>query len=120
MKITREEVLRVAELAHLELSEAEVELYRWQLDSILGYVEKLNQLDTASVEPMAGGHPLEDSSLLSTILTGKLSSSLREDAPRSTPPIEPAAALRVAPDPAPAASGAGGPGVFRVPKVIDR
>jgi aspartyl/glutamyl-tRNA(Asn/Gln) amidotransferase C subunit len=119
MKITREEVLRVAELAHLELSEAEVELYRGQLDSILEYVEKLNQLDTTSIEPMAGGHPREDASLLSTI-PGKRSSSLREDAPRSTPPIEPAAALRVAPDPAPAASGAGGPGFFRVPKVLDR
>lgn len=59
MKITREDVLRVAELAHLELTAPEVETFRDQLDSILEYVEKLNQLDTANVEPMAGGHPAE-------------------------------------------------------------
>ncbi len=53
MKITREDVLRVAELAHLELSEAEIEMFSRQLDSILTYVEKLNELDTSSVEPMA-------------------------------------------------------------------
>ena len=53
MKITREDVLRVAELAHLDLSDTEVETYLRQLDSILTYVEKLNELDTAGVEPMA-------------------------------------------------------------------
>jgi aspartyl-tRNA(Asn)/glutamyl-tRNA(Gln) amidotransferase subunit C len=53
MKITREDVLRVAELAHLELSEAEIEMFSRQLDSILTYVEKLNELDTSNVEPMA-------------------------------------------------------------------
>ena len=39
MKLSREEVLRVAELAHLELSEAEAETYRGQLESILEYIE---------------------------------------------------------------------------------
>jgi aspartyl-tRNA(Asn)/glutamyl-tRNA(Gln) amidotransferase subunit C len=53
MKITREEVLRVAELAHLELSEAEVTKYQQQLDSILEYIAKLNAVDTSKVEPMA-------------------------------------------------------------------
>ncbi len=53
MKITREDVLRVAELAHLELSESEVENSLRHLDSILTYVEKLDELDTAGVEPMA-------------------------------------------------------------------
>jgi aspartyl-tRNA(Asn)/glutamyl-tRNA(Gln) amidotransferase subunit C len=53
MKITREDVLRVAELAHLELSEAEIEMYARQLDSILTYVDKLNELDTNNVEPLA-------------------------------------------------------------------
>lgn len=52
MKISREEVLRVAELAHLELSEAEVAKYLTQLDSILEYVAKLNAVDTSNVEPM--------------------------------------------------------------------
>jgi aspartyl-tRNA(Asn)/glutamyl-tRNA(Gln) amidotransferase subunit C len=53
MKITREEVLRVAELAHLELSEAEVTKYQQQLDSILEYIAKLNAVDTSKVDPMA-------------------------------------------------------------------
>ncbi|MGH9704774.1 MAG: Asp-tRNA(Asn)/Glu-tRNA(Gln) amidotransferase subunit GatC [Candidatus Acidiferrales bacterium] len=53
MKITRDDVLYVAELAHLELSEAEVDLYRYQLDSILTYIEKLKELHVDDVEPMA-------------------------------------------------------------------
>jgi aspartyl-tRNA(Asn)/glutamyl-tRNA(Gln) amidotransferase subunit C len=52
MKISREEVLRVAELAHLELSDAEIAKYLTQLDSILDYVAKLNAVDTSNVEPM--------------------------------------------------------------------
>jgi aspartyl-tRNA(Asn)/glutamyl-tRNA(Gln) amidotransferase subunit C len=52
MKISREDVLRVAELAHLELSPDEVELYRGQLDEILSYIGKLQELDVSHVEPM--------------------------------------------------------------------
>jgi aspartyl-tRNA(Asn)/glutamyl-tRNA(Gln) amidotransferase subunit C len=84
MKITREEVLRVAELAYLELSESEVEAHLRQLDSILTYVEKLNELDTAGVEPMAqvaptgaqtAGTPLRDDveepcSIIGEVLAG--------------------------------------------------
>ena len=53
MKISREDVLRVAELAYLDLSETEIETYRAQIDEILEYIGKLNELDTAKVEPMA-------------------------------------------------------------------
>lgn len=53
MKITRKDVEYVAALAHLELTGEEVERMQQQLDSILGYVDKLNELDTAKVEPMA-------------------------------------------------------------------
>lgn len=53
MKISREDVLRVAELAHLELAPTEVDTYREQLDSILTYVAKLEELDVSKVEPMA-------------------------------------------------------------------
>jgi aspartyl-tRNA(Asn)/glutamyl-tRNA(Gln) amidotransferase subunit C len=53
MQITRENVLHVAGLAHLELTETEVETYAKQLSDILTYMEKLNQLDISSVEPMA-------------------------------------------------------------------
>lgn len=53
MKISREEVLRVAELAYLELSPEEVETYRGQLEEILTYIAKLEELDVTNVEPMA-------------------------------------------------------------------
>ena len=53
MKISREEVIRVAELAHLGLSPEEIETYREQLDGILSYIDKLNELDIANVEPMS-------------------------------------------------------------------
>ena len=53
MKISRDDVVRVAELAYLDLSEVELEMYRTQVDEILEYIGKLNELDTAAVEPMA-------------------------------------------------------------------
>ena len=53
MKISREEVLRVAELAYLELSPEEIDTYRAQLDEILTYVDKLKELDVTDAEPMA-------------------------------------------------------------------
>jgi aspartyl-tRNA(Asn)/glutamyl-tRNA(Gln) amidotransferase subunit C len=53
MKITRDEVKRVALLARLELSEDEESRLTEQLDNILHYMEKLGALDTAKVEPLA-------------------------------------------------------------------
>jgi aspartyl-tRNA(Asn)/glutamyl-tRNA(Gln) amidotransferase subunit C len=49
MKITRQEVQHVAELARLELSEAEVDRMTGQLDAILTYVAKLDELDSTGV-----------------------------------------------------------------------
>ena len=49
MKISKEEVERVANLARLDLSEEEVETMTGQLDSILQYVAKLDELDTTGV-----------------------------------------------------------------------
>jgi aspartyl-tRNA(Asn)/glutamyl-tRNA(Gln) amidotransferase subunit C len=57
MKISREDVLRVAQLAHLELAPEEVETYRGQLDKILAYIDKLQQLDISGVEPMSQMRP---------------------------------------------------------------
>jgi aspartyl-tRNA(Asn)/glutamyl-tRNA(Gln) amidotransferase subunit C len=57
MKISREEVLRVAELAHLDLSPEEVELYGSQLDEILAYVGKLQEVDVTGIEPMTQSLP---------------------------------------------------------------
>ncbi|TWU50883.1 Glutamyl-tRNA(Gln) amidotransferase subunit C [Rubripirellula tenax] len=52
MALTDEDVRKLALLARLELSDAEVEKVRPQLDSILGFVRKLSELDTEDVEPM--------------------------------------------------------------------
>jgi aspartyl-tRNA(Asn)/glutamyl-tRNA(Gln) amidotransferase subunit C len=51
MKITRETVLHVAELARLEFQENELDKFREQLENILGYIDNLNKLDTSGVEP---------------------------------------------------------------------
>lgn len=51
MKITREEVEHVATLAKLNLSEKELAKMTGQLDTILSYVAKLDELDTAGVVP---------------------------------------------------------------------
>lgn len=100
MKISREDVLRVAELAYLDLSEAEIETYRKQLDDILEYAGKLNELDTRSVEPMA------------QVLTDdqNADATLREDL--VVPCAVAEEVLAQAPDPEPP--------YFRVPKVIER
>lgn len=78
MKITKEDVLRVAELAHLELTPEEVETYRGQLDEILSYIAKLEQLDVANVEPMAQVIPQYGSGINPT---GDEHPELREDTP---------------------------------------
>lgn len=51
MKITLEEVQYVARLARLQLSETEAEAMTGQLDRILSYIDKLNELDTSAVVP---------------------------------------------------------------------
>jgi aspartyl-tRNA(Asn)/glutamyl-tRNA(Gln) amidotransferase subunit C len=56
MALSREEVLKVALLGRLKLSDGELEKFTTQLNQIVGYVEQLQQLDTEEVEPMA--HPL--------------------------------------------------------------
>jgi aspartyl-tRNA(Asn)/glutamyl-tRNA(Gln) amidotransferase subunit C len=100
VKISREDVLRVADLAYLDLSEAELETYRNQIDEILEYIGKLNELDTANVEPLA------------QVLTDDQAAdaTLREDV---VVRCEVAGEiLKQAPDPEPP--------YFRVPKVIER
>lgn len=99
MKISKEDVLKVATLANLELSEAEVDSYRGHLDDILTYIDKLNELDTTGVEP-----------LTQVVAASEDDSALREDVIVRADII--AEVLEGAPDPeAP---------YFRVPKVIDK
>lgn len=52
MSLTDDEVRKLAFLARLELSDEEVALVRPQLTSILGFIERLSELDTQDVEPM--------------------------------------------------------------------
>ena len=59
-KIDAEQVRKVARLARLDLTEAEIEEFTGQLGAILEYVEKMNELDTAAVEPLAHCLPLHN------------------------------------------------------------
>jgi aspartyl-tRNA(Asn)/glutamyl-tRNA(Gln) amidotransferase subunit C len=99
MALTEKDARYVAELAHLELSKEEVGKFLPQLDSILQYVDKLNQLDTTGVDPMA-----------QVTHTTSQNSSLRLDQPRKTFDQETALAN------APERDG----GCFKVPRVIER
>ena len=56
--ISRDDVVQVARLARLELSEAELERMRRQLDGILAYIDQLKALDVAGVEPTSHAVPL--------------------------------------------------------------
>ncbi|GAB6111073.1 Asp-tRNA(Asn)/Glu-tRNA(Gln) amidotransferase subunit GatC [Desulfomicrobium salsuginis] len=52
MKISPEKALAIATLARLEISPEQAATLGSQMDDILGYMDKLNELDTADVEPM--------------------------------------------------------------------
>lgn len=57
-KLTRDQVLHIAELAKLGLTEAETELFAEQLSEILGYAQRLNELDTDAIPPTAQAIPM--------------------------------------------------------------
>lgn len=69
MKITREEVEHVAHLARLNLSDDELEKMTNQLDNILSYVAKLDELETEGVEPTT--HAFSISNAFRDDITGK-------------------------------------------------
>jgi len=98
MPITRTDVEKIAELARLELTEAEADSFTNQLSAILGYIDQLNELDTADVSPMSHCATAEDD-------TGP---ALRDDVVR--PSLGQQAATANAPD--------AEAGYFKVPKVI--
>jgi aspartyl-tRNA(Asn)/glutamyl-tRNA(Gln) amidotransferase subunit C len=58
MSLTEREIEHVAQLARLELTEAEKTEFTSQLNRILGLAAKLEQLDTVGVEPMAHVAPI--------------------------------------------------------------
>lgn len=100
-KVTVEEVKRVAELAHLELSAEETPRMVQDLNAILNYVAELNELDTTGVVPLAQTTELPGAGGLS---------ELRADAVQ--PSLDRAAVMAEAPE----TNGA----FFKVPKVIER
>jgi aspartyl-tRNA(Asn)/glutamyl-tRNA(Gln) amidotransferase subunit C len=51
MSITRDEVIHIAKLARLELSDAEIERYQHQLSSILEYADRLKTIETGNIPP---------------------------------------------------------------------
>lgn len=95
MKISQKDVVHVARLARLTVAPEELEALTEQMDAILGYVDKLNELDTAGVEPMAHAVPM--------------SNAFREDE------LKPAIGIERALQNAPVATD----GCFTVPKIIE-
>lgn len=55
MELTKEDIKHIARLSRLELQDNEAEKYRGDLISILGYVDKLAEVDTANVSEMTAG-----------------------------------------------------------------
>jgi len=98
MPITQSDIEKVAQLAHLELGEEELKTLGPQIAEIVAYIEQLNELDTANVEPAIGGLTPEGEKT-TTSRADEIAGSLGQKT-----------ALAEAPDPA--------EGHFRVPKVL--
>ena len=99
MKITEQEVRYVADLGNLNLNDDEIARMRSELDEILTHIDKLNEMDTDGVEPMA-----------QVLYEAGETATLREDGERATLGNERALAN------APLA----GAGFFKVPRVIEK
>ena len=95
MSVTRKDVEHIAELARLTFNEEELENFTHQLNQILGYMEKLNELNTDNIEPLS--HPVEGNNVF------------REDELNTSIPTS--EALKNAPDK--------DDQFFKVPKVIN-
>ncbi len=60
MAITKEQVLHVAKLARLNLTDEETERLRGDMENIIGFADKLNELDTEGVVPTAHAIPMQN------------------------------------------------------------
>ncbi|MDP2037304.1 MAG: Asp-tRNA(Asn)/Glu-tRNA(Gln) amidotransferase subunit GatC [Ignavibacteria bacterium] len=96
MSVTRKDVEYIASLSKLKFEENELDNFTHQLNDILAYVEKLNELDTENVEPLS--HPVENKNVF------------RED--ELKPSISTEEALKNSPNKTEE--------FFRVPKVINQ
>ena len=92
--IERADVLHVARLARLRLSDEEIERMTGELSTILGHIERMDELDLDGVEPTSHVVALEN--------------VLRADVPRASLPRE--RSLAPAPDPAAGGFGVPSPG----------
>lgn len=95
MSLKPEEILKIAHLARLNLSQSDIEHYTPQLSRILGFIEQMNQADTSQVEPLA--HPLDISQRLREDTVNE--PDLRDKYQRIAPQVE--------------------AGLYLVPKVIE-
>lgn len=112
MKVTEKDVAHVADLANLELSAEERAGMLRDLNSILDYIDHLNELDTSKVEPMA---QVSDRFGIDKAKRGgeRFAYASREDVPEG---LRKSLSHEVALENAPDADGT----FFRVPKVIER
>jgi len=99
VKITEKEVRYVAELANLKLTDEEIARFEKELSGILNHFDKLSEIDTTGVSPMA-----------QVLFEAGETATLRDDV--VVPPLGNETALANAPQP--------GAGYFKVPKVIER
>jgi aspartyl-tRNA(Asn)/glutamyl-tRNA(Gln) amidotransferase subunit C len=112
MKVTEKDVAYVADLANLELTEQERASMLRDLNSILEYVDRLGELDTSKVPPMAqvsDRYGVDDSKRGSDRFSYAHREDILEELRKSLPHAE---ALANAPD--------GDEHFFQVPKVIER
>ncbi|HKZ78213.1 MAG TPA: Asp-tRNA(Asn)/Glu-tRNA(Gln) amidotransferase subunit GatC [Pyrinomonadaceae bacterium] len=98
MPITKADIEKVAQLAHVEMATEELEIFGPQIAEIVNYVEQLREIDTSNIEPSIGGLTPE----------GERTEASRPD--EVGPSLGQKTALAEAPDPA--------SGHFRVPKVL--
>lgn len=108
MKVTEQDVVYVAELANLELTDQERTSLAKDLSSILEFVDRLNELDTSSVPPMAQVSDRYGAD--ETTGNEKFAYTMRPDVHK--PSLARQAALQNAPD----TDGT----FFKVPKVIEK
>src|ERR1043166_471 len=98
MPITEADIEKIAQLAHLDITNDERQMFAPQISEIVTYVEQLNAIDTTAAEPALGGLTPE----------GEQTDSSRSDE------LQPSLGQKLALDPAPDAAA----GHFRVPKVL--
>jgi len=81
MSVTKNDVKKIAELARLEFTETELENYTTEMNKMLDYVDKLNELNTENVEPLS--HPIENTNVFREDEVKK--STNREEALKNAP-----------------------------------